>query len=77
MSWTIKDVRKKPRKLRKTSEHVSEHLESRSRENSPGRPGEEPEELGGETAIPDGVHSVQERPRRVRNERVDETNAPC
>ena len=31
---------------------------------------------GGETAVPGGIHNVQEGPRRVRNERADETDAP-
>ena len=76
-SWTIKDVGKKPKKPRKPSERVSGHSKRRNRENSPGRPGEEPEDPGGEAVVPGGTHSIQERARSVRNERVDETNAPC
>ena len=76
-SWTVEDVRKRPKKLRKTSECVSERSEDGSEKNSPSRPGEEPEEPSGEAAVPGGVHGVQKRPRRVRNERVDGTNSPC
>jgi hypothetical protein len=64
------------KKLRNTSEHVSKRSERKGRENSPSRPGEEQIELGGEMAVPNGTNDVQEHPRRVRNERVDETNAP-
>ena len=77
VSSRVEDDRNVPKNLQETSERVGERPERRTRENSPGRPGEEPEEPGSETAIPDGVHGVQELPRRVRNERVDETNAPC
>ena len=76
-SWSIEDVGKRPKKLRKMSERVSERLESRSREDPPGRPGEELDEPGAETAVPGGVHDVQERPRSIRNERVDGTDSPC
>ena len=40
------------------------------------RPGEEPEEPGSETIIPGGVQSVQKGRRKVRDERIDDTNAP-
>jgi hypothetical protein len=47
-----------------------------SRRESPGRPGEESDEPGGETAAPGDFQRPQERPRSIRNERVDRTNAP-
>ena len=40
------------------------------------RPGEEPQELGGETIVPGSVQSIQQGPRKVRDERVDNMNAP-
>ena len=73
----IEDVGKWPRKLRKASKRVSERSERRSPENSPSRPREEPEDPGGETRVPGSVQSDQEGPEGVRDERVDETNAPC
>jgi hypothetical protein len=58
------------------AECVSEHSERRGRADSPCRPGEGPDEPDGEMAVPDGVHSVPKRPTNVRNEHVDETDAP-
>ena len=75
-SGCAEDVGKWPRKLRNASKRIRECSERRSPEDSPGRPREESEDPGGETVVPGGVHDVQERPRRVRNERVNETNAP-
>ena len=76
-AWTFEDVVKRLKKLREASERISECSEDGSKKNSPSRPGEKPEGLSSETAIPDSVHGVQERPRRVGNEHVDEMNAPC
>ena len=74
-SGRIEDVWKWPRKLRKASKRVSEHSERRTRVDSP-RSAKESEDPGGETVAPGGVQSVQEGPRKVRDERVNETNAP-
>ena len=59
------------------SEQVCERSEQKGRENSPSRPGEEPEEPDDEAVIPGDPQNDQERPRSVRNKRVDKTNAPC
>ena len=58
------------------SERERKCSKQRSRRNSPSRPGEEPDEPGGETAIPDGLQNDPERPRSIRNERIDRKNAP-
>ena len=58
------------------SERERKCSKQRSRQNSPSRPGEEPDEPGGETAIPDGLQNDPERPRSIRNERIDRKNAP-
>ena len=55
---------------------VRECSEPKEEENSPSRPREEPDDPGGETAVPGSVHDVQEHPRNVRNECTDETDAP-
>ena len=57
------DDSNRPMKLRNMSEHQRERSKTRSQENSPGRPGEEPDEPGGEAAVPRDVHSTQEGPR--------------
>ena len=75
-SWSVEDVGKRSKKLREALKRIRKRSERRSRTNSPGRPEEEPVEPSGGTAVPDGIHDVQERPRKVRNERVDETDAP-
>ena len=76
-SWTIKDVSKRPRKLRKPSERVSGRSKRRNRKHSPGRPGEEPDEPDGVTVVPGDVHRTQEGPRGEGNQRVDDANALC
>ena len=76
-SGHIEDVKTWPRRLRDASERISKRPERTGRNNSPGRPREEPNEPGGETVVPGGVHNVQEGPEDDRNERVDGTNAPC
>ena len=73
----IEDVGKRPRKLRNASKHVRKRSERRNPEDSPSRPRVGPEDPGGETVAPGGVHIVQERPQGVRNERADGTDAPC
>ena len=75
-SRSVEDVGKRPKKLRKASDTIRKRSEPKEEENSPSRPREEPDNQGSETAIPGGVHNVQEGPRMVRNERTDETDAP-
>ena len=75
-SARIEDVRDSPRKLPKASKRISKRSERTSREDSPSRPRVGPEDPGGETVAPGGVHNIQERLRKVRGERVDGTNAP-
>ena len=47
----------RPRKLRETSECEQERLKHKDEADSPGRPGEEPDEPGGETAVPGDFHT--------------------
>ena len=61
--------------LRKVSECERKCSERRRHKNSPSRPREVPYDPGGETAIPGGIHNVQEGPEGIRNERADETDA--
>lgn len=59
---------------------MSEHkfkCSERSEEYSPYGAPECPYDLGGKTAVPGGVNNIQEHPKKVRDERVDETNACC
>ena len=71
------DPRNRPKVAQDMSERVGERSEHGEEENNlPGRPREEPDDLGGEATVPGGTHDVQERPRRVRNECADETDAP-
>ena len=68
----IEDDGNRPKKLRKTLERVSTRSETKEREleDSQGRPGDEPDEPGGETAVPGDCQTSHKRPRNVRNERV-------
>ena len=53
--------------------------EQKVEEDSPRRTPDAPDkldELGDETAIPGGVHDVQEHPRNVRSRCADETDTP-
>jgi hypothetical protein len=70
------DPRNRPRKLCNTSERADEALEHRSREDSPGTAPDEPDEPGGETAVPGDAHSTQEGPRCKANGGGGETSAP-
>ena len=74
---SVEDVQKKSKKLQNVLEQVHERLKEQTQQNSPSSPGEEPDEPGGETAIPDGLHNNPERPRSVSNKHIDEMNAPC
>ena len=75
VSGRIEDVKKWSRKLRNALNRVRERSEGRSRKDSPGRAQVKPEDPGGETLVPGSVHDVQERPRNIRNERADGTDA--
>ena len=70
----IEDDGNRPKKLRKALEHVSKRSDPKEREDSQGRPGDEPDEPGGETAVPGDCQKSQQRPMNVSNERVDEAN---
>ena len=74
--WSIKRVLKRLQKLSNTSERKHKCSKQRSRKDSPGRPGGEPDEQGAETAVPGDIHDLHKRPRKVRNEHVDETDTP-
>jgi hypothetical protein len=71
----VEDDGKRPMDLRKTSERADEPLEHRSREDSPGTAPDEPDEPGGETAVPGDAHSTQEGPRCKGNGGGGETSA--
>ena len=70
------DAREWPKKLRGTLECVSKRSELKENEDSPGRPGDEPDKLGGDMAAPGDFQTSQRCPRNVSNERVDQTDAP-
>ena len=75
-SGSVQDVGNMPMKLHQASECVRERLEPKEEKNSPSRPREKPDNLGGETAVPGSVHDVQECPRRVRNKYANEMDTP-
>ena len=66
-----------PTKLKNTSEREHGRSKQRSRKYSPGRPGEEPEAPGGETAVQDDAQTYQDGPIGEGNQRVDDANALC
>ena len=74
VSEGIEDNGNRPKKLCKALEHVSKCSKPKKREDSQGRPGDEPDELGGETAVPGNCQTSQQCPRNVSNEHVDEAN---
>ena len=65
-----------PTKLWNALEQVSERSKRKLGEDSPGRPGEEPEEPGGETAVQDDAHTYQGSPRGVTSDAGGGTNVP-
>ena len=71
----VEDARTRPKNLWNASEHVRKALERRGEENIPRRAPDKPYNLGGETAVPGGVHDVQECPRSISNECANETDA--
>jgi hypothetical protein len=70
----VEDDGNRSKKLWSASEHDRDRSKRINEENSPGRPGDEPDEPGGEAAVPGDVHSTQERPRCETSD-VDNTNA--
>ena len=74
--WSIEKILKKPMKLRNTSERVSKRLKRRNQGSSPRTARDPPHDPHDETAVPNGTNEVQEGPKSVSNERVDETDAP-
>jgi hypothetical protein len=73
-SGPVEDDGKWSKKLQKVSECERECSKRINEENSPGRPGDEPDEPGGEAAVPGDIHSTQERPRCETSDVVDNTN---
>ena len=63
-------------KLWETSKQVSKRSEGSSQKDLPGRPGEEPEEPGGETAVPGNAYTYQEGPRGDASDDSGGTNVP-
>ena len=63
-------------KLRNATEQVSERSKRKFGEDSPGEPGEEPEEPGGETAVQDDAHTYQGSPRGDTSDGGSGTNVP-
>ena len=51
-------------------------MKSKEKENSPSRPGEESDEPGSEMAVPGGAQDVQECPKMIRSEPINETDSP-
>ena len=66
MSEQVEDDGEQPMKLQNTMKQVSKHSEGISQKDSPGRPGEEPEEPGGETAIPAMPTPTKKAPGAMR-----------
>ena len=77
VSGRAEETREKPTKLHNTSVQVRERSKERTQQNSPSRPGEEPEEPDDEAVIPGDPQNNPEPPRSVSDERVNRTNAPC
>jgi hypothetical protein len=63
------------RKLGKVSDREHECSKRRTRANLPDQARDEPDNPGGEVAVPDNIQSTKEGPRNVRNERADEMDA--
>ena len=74
-SGCVEDIRNVQKKLGNVSEPVSKCSEPVEEKYLPRRARDNPHDPGGETAIPGGVHNVQEHPRNVNNECTDETDA--
>ena len=72
-SGSVEGVWKRPKKLPNTSERERKRSKRRCQQNSPSRPGEEPEEPGGETVVQGDVHSHPEPHRGGTNDDGIET----
>ena len=73
--WSVEDVGKMPRKLRKVSEPEREHSKRRCQGYSPRRAQGDPDNLGGETVVPDDLYTYQEGPTGGTSEDSGETSA--
>ena len=76
VSGRVEDDGEQLMKLQNTTKQVSKHSEGISQKDSPGRPGEEPEEPGGEMAIPGDAYTYQEGPRGDASDDGGSMNAP-
>ena len=74
-SGCVEDIGNVQKKLGNVSEPVSKCSEPVEEKYLPRRARDDPHDPGGETAVPGGVHDVQEHPRNVNNECADETDA--
>ena len=61
-SGSVEDAGEQPKKPQSTSELERKRSKRKDKENSPSRPGEEPEALAGQTAVPGNTHTYQESP---------------
>ena len=75
MLESIEDALKQSKKLWNASELERKRSEQRENKNSPYRPREEPDDLGGKAVASGGVKSHLECTRTEENKRVIETNA--
>jgi hypothetical protein len=75
-SGRVEDDWKQPKNLRNASEHERKRSKRRSREDSPDKARGDPDRPDGETAVPGDFQRYRERPRNVRNQPADETDAP-
>ena len=74
VSRCVDDASNMPKKLREASVQVCECLKRRTWQDSPSRPGEEPEEPDDEAVIPGDPHSDTECHRGKMNERIVKMN---
>ena len=70
----IKDAREWPTRLPNILELKCKHLNQRCWKNSPARPQEEPDDLGGEAVTSGGIQSHLEYTRTEENKHVVEMN---
>jgi hypothetical protein len=75
-SWTVEDVGKKSKKLRKASKRVRKQSEQISQQNSPKEARDELHDPGGEADAPGDPESDPQGPRGGANDDCGDTNAP-
>jgi hypothetical protein len=75
-SWTVEDVGKKSKKLRKASKCVRKQSEQISQQNSPKEARDELHDPGGEADTPGDPESDPQGPRGGANDDCGDTNAP-